>query len=64
MNSARFRCAAASLGGKLFAIGADVGRGGSNSVEVYDPSTNKWSYIASMSSKRFALAATSLGGRL
>ena len=71
MNSKRSGMAAAPLGGKLYVAGGYDGSSTArgccqiNSVEVYDPSTNKWSAVASMSNeRRYALGAASLGGKL
>ena len=76
MNTKRMDLKATSLNGKLYAIGGHTlgygrqhgcGEGCEqflNSVEIYDPSTDKWTYVASMNTRRHSLAATSLNGKL
>lgn len=45
------------LSGKLIAIGGNDGNSSHNSVETYDPETNRWSPLASMSSRRSSVGA-------
>jgi N-acetylneuraminic acid mutarotase len=61
--------AAASVSGKLYAIGGLVAAGSStpapaNAVEAYDPAGNAWTAVAPMASPRAALAAVNAGGFL
>ena len=61
MPTARGSLAAASSGGKIYAIGGVTSKGGIRSffstVEVYDPGANSWSTAASMPTPRYDLAA-------
>jgi hypothetical protein len=40
------------LSGKLYAVGGHDGQNHLNSGEVLDPKTNKWSFLAPMSTPR------------
>jgi len=65
MPTARFYLAAASVDGKVYAIGGtadtiqilDV-------VERYDPATNTWTTVAPMLTPRWGLAAATLSGKI
>jgi kelch-like protein 18 len=48
MNVMRSRVALVSNMGKLWAIGGYDGVCNLSTVEVYDPSTDSWSFVASM----------------
>ena len=48
MNVKRSRVALISNSGKLYAIGGYDGLKNLNSVEMYDPESNTWSFGASM----------------
>lgn len=62
MPTARAAFAVTQANGKLYAIGGSGGIGGLSSVDVYDPSTNTWTTIASMPTPRAHLAAEALSG--
>lgn len=49
MNAQRSRVALTSNMGKLWAVGGYDGISNLVSVEVYDPGTNTWNYVTSMS---------------
>ncbi|XP_021942047.1 kelch-like protein 10 [Zootermopsis nevadensis] len=52
MNSQRCNASAAVLNDKIYIAGASNGYDSFNSVEVYDPDTNRWTYVAPMHSER------------
>lgn len=64
------------MGGRVYAIGGEIINTGKScpmdgerqpvldSVEVYDPSTRSWSYIASLKHRRFAHAAAVHSGQI
>ena len=54
----------AVLDGSLYAVGGVDGSSELNSVEKYDPKTNQWRNVQSMSSKRFYLGVAVLDGSL
>jgi hypothetical protein len=65
MPTARELLAAATVNGKIYAIGGQSGSGSSsylNTVEVYDPSANTWSTGAPMPTARSGLAAAAGNG--
>ncbi len=72
MNVSRVGLGVAALGGKLYAVGGgeatDVrygyGSDASNTAQVYDPSDNSWTAIASMNHARYGLGVAAMGGRL
>ena len=65
LTTARGRLAAASSGGKIYALGGDGGGGDLTTAEAYTPSTNAWSPVASMPTARtFIAAATGADGRI
>ena len=56
-----------SLGGYLYAIGGANYDGGHtifNSVEKYDPETDKWTTVARMNQARFGHGAVSHNGKI
>jgi len=60
MPTARSDLAAAAVNGKIYAIG---GFGGLlNTVEVYDPATNRWTAAANLPTARYSLAAADANG--
>jgi len=52
MSTKRLGVAVAVLGGYLYAIGGSDGQTPWNLVERYDPKENRWSDVASMSTRR------------
>jgi N-acetylneuraminic acid mutarotase len=63
MPTARAGLAAATVNGKIYAIGGFNG-GWLNTVEVYDPSSNTWSTAAPMPTARSSLAAAVVNGEI
>ena len=66
MNIPRFGCSATVVNGKIYVYGGcsiwnknNPGRPYLNSIEVYDPATNQWSFAASMPAPRLYSAAVS-----
>ena len=54
-----------SLNGNLYGIGGHNRRYISiNAAKLYDPTTNTWTSVASMQTKRECLAAVALGGKI
>lgn len=45
------------INGKLVAIGGNDGNSSHNSVEMYDPESNRWTPLASMVSRRSSVGA-------
>lgn len=65
MLSARYRHTVAVLGGKMYVCGGQKIDGrATDSVEVYDPSTDSWREVSPMHHARFSHAMTTLDGRL
>jgi N-acetylneuraminic acid mutarotase len=66
MPTARTALAAASVNGKVYAVGGMNATGQTflNTVEVYDSSTNSWSTAASMPAARSLLAAAAVNGKV
>ncbi|KAJ8959124.1 hypothetical protein NQ318_022381 [Aromia moschata] len=64
MLTKRCRLGVAMLGGKLFACGGYDGSSFLQTVEMYDPSTNKWTYVAPMNAQRSRVALTANMGKL
>ena len=60
MLSKRCRLGVAALNGKIYAVGGYDGSSTLNSVEIFDPITNKWSYASPMKvgRRRVAIVAT------
>eukprot|EP01047_Picozoa_sp_COSAG01_P134903 COSAG01_NODE_65099_length_274_cov_0.748571_1_plen_83_part_10 len=57
MGTRRAELAAATLNGKIYALGgADDGSSLLNTAEAYDPTTNTWTAIAPMGTARDSLA--------
>lgn len=64
-NTPRQFPAIASMDGKIYVCGGKVSNGSStNSVEIYDPVTDTWSFAASMIDKRSELALVSYNRKL
>src|SRR3972149_7250166 len=62
MPTPRFRLAAVSWGGKLYAIGGfSLSAGPLPTVEMYDPATDTWSTAAPIPSAPIGAAAVALG---
>ena len=49
---------------KLYMLGGNNGSSHLDTVERFDPTSNSWEAVASMSTKRYSLAATVLDGKL
>jgi hypothetical protein len=74
MGIGRMNLAAATLNGKIYAVGGEYRHTGHefdddffvtiNSAEAYDPTTNTWTAIAPMGTRRMNLAATTLNGKI
>lgn len=52
MTTRRLGVAVAVLGGFLYAIGGSDGQTPLNTVERFDPRSNKWTIVAPMSTRR------------
>lgn len=61
--TARGGLAAATLNGKIYAVGG-TGNAIFNTSEVFDPSSNTWSAVAPMPTARYSLAAAALNGKI
>lgn len=61
MSAVRYRLAAGTIGGKIYAVG---GNGPSNANEEYDPAANSWQTRASMPTPRQMPGAAVIGGLL
>lgn len=57
MSSRRLGVGVAVLDGYLYAIGGSDGTSPLNTVEKYDPKTNRWSSVAPMGTRRKHLGA-------
>lgn len=57
MSSRRLGVGVAVLDGYLYAIGGSDGTSPLNTVEKYDPKTNRWSPVAPMGTRRKHLGA-------
>ena len=64
MLSKRCRLGVAALNGKIYAVGGYDGSSFLKSVEVFDPMTNKWSYVSSMKVTRSRVAVVANMDRL
>lgn len=65
LPTARSELAVTLLNGKIYAIGGQDATGANlNTVEVYDPSTNKWSAAAPLPTAASALAAAAVNGKI
>ena len=65
MPTARSNLAAATVNGKIYAIGGvNSANAVVNTVEVYDPSSNSWSTAANMPTARIELAAAAVNGKI
>ena len=52
MNSQRARFEFGVINGKLYAAGGSDGHMDLKTCEVYDPNTNRWSWVADMPQER------------
>jgi len=64
MATARFRPAAAVVGGLLYICGGESTFGYEQSVEVLGPAGNSWKAVHGMSNRRFGASAASMAGCL
>jgi N-acetylneuraminic acid mutarotase len=64
MSTGRRLFGACTLDGYAYAVGGRVAGDASNTAEKYDPSSNTWSDIASMSAGRQGLGVVALGGKV
>ena len=64
MLSKRCRLGVAALNGKIYAVGGYDGSSFLKSVEMFDPRTNKWSFVASMNVTRSRVAVVANMDRL
>jgi N-acetylneuraminic acid mutarotase len=66
MLSPRYAPAAASVNGKLYAIGGSVNSSTTltGSMEEYDPGSNTWTNRASMNQVRYAFQAVAVNGKI
>ena len=64
MQSKRCRLGVTSFNGKLYICGGYDGSKFLNTVEVYDPVANTWTYAAPMNSRRSRVALVANRGRL
>jgi len=52
------------VNGKIYVVGGWDGYNALGSVEEYDPASNSWKYMASMTTSRYALATATAEGRI
>ncbi|EDO34507.1 predicted protein, partial [Nematostella vectensis] len=64
MNQPRFGASAASIDNKVYVIGGCHGRITHQSGEVYDPSTERWTFLAPMATARVHCATAVHDGKL
>ena len=64
MLSKRCRLGVATLNGKIYACGGYDGSSFLKSVEMYDPVSNKWTFVASMNVPRSRVALVANMGNL
>lgn len=65
MQESRQEVGVAELGGKIYVAGGfRADRSTANTVEVYDPATDKWSFVAPMPVALHHPAAVAVGGKL
>ena len=66
MLSKRLYFGATVLNGKIYVAGGknDDGKSAMNSVECYDPKTNKWQYLQSMNQPREEFGLVAVMGKL
>lgn len=60
MHSRRSTHEVVEASGYLYALGGNDGSSSLNSVERYDPKTNKWSIVTSMLTRRSSIGASVL----
>ena len=60
MGIARRRHASAAVGGKLYVFGGYGTSGLLSTAEVYDPASNSWAQVTSLTSPRSGVAAIAL----
>lgn len=63
MACSYFNAGAASLGGALYAVGGHDGWSYLSSVERYDPDTELWTHVSSMSAPRSTLGVAVVSDR-
>ena len=64
MNKARYRFAAVCLGGEIYAIGGQSGKGIEKTVEKFEPGKNRWCYVSDMNYARRGHAACVFGEKI
>lgn len=64
MTTRRLGVAVAVLGGQLYAVGGSDGQAPLNTVERYDPRSNKWAPVAPMSTRRKHLGCAVYDGQI
>lgn len=64
MLTARDRPAAVGLNGKMYVFGGQGPTGDLDSMEIYDPATDSWSYGPAMPSARHPASAVALDGKI
>ena len=68
LNAKRLQCAAVTLNGNIYAIGGSgidiFDHKTGKSVEKFEPSENKWSFVSEMNFVRIGPAACVIGGRI
>ena len=64
MTVRRCRLGLTVLNGRVFACGGYDGTSFLSSVEFYDPYSNQWQYVASMTQRRSRVSTVTLGGKI
>lgn len=64
MQTKRCRLGVATLNGQLYAVGGYDGNVFLKTVECFDPSTNKWTYVRPLNKKRSRVAVAATYGKL
>jgi N-acetylneuraminic acid mutarotase len=64
MTVARYWATAVGLNGRLYVMGGYDGIDVVNTVEVYDPATNRWSTVTGMPIARWSAGAGAINGKI